>query len=66
MNKKKAIETFGSVTLLASAIDIAPQAVSKWPDPLPSRIADRVIAACVRSGIDPAPLLDDGDLRDAA
>jgi len=58
MDKQKAIETFGSVTSLATAIEIAPQAVSKWPDPLPPRISDRVLAACVRQGIDPSPLLD--------
>ena len=61
MNKRKAIETFGSVTKLAKAIGIFPQAVSKWPDKLEPRVADRVIAACVRTGIDPSPLLD-GDL----
>jgi len=58
MDKKKALETFGGVVATANAIGVAPQAVSKWPDPLPARIADRVIAACVRSGIDPDPLID--------
>jgi len=65
MSKQNAIETFGSVTSLATAIKIAPQAVSKWPDPLPPRISDRVLAACVRQGIDPAPLLD-SELQEAA
>jgi len=58
MDKKKAVEMFGGVVAISKAIGVAPQAVSKWPDPLPARISDRVIAACVRSGIDPAPLLD--------
>ncbi|MDX8402515.1 MAG: Cro/CI family transcriptional regulator [Mariprofundaceae bacterium] len=57
MNKKLAIKTFGSGAALARAIGVSKSAVSSWPDELPPRIADRVIAACVRQGIDPAPLL---------
>jgi len=66
MSKQKAIETFGRASDLARVLDCTRSAITQWPDPLPARIADRVLAACVRSGIDPAPLLDDGDLRDAA
>ena len=40
----------GSITKTAEAIGILPGAVSQWPDALPKRIADRVIAALVRAG----------------
>ena len=40
----------GSITRTAKAIGILPGAVSQWPDVLPQRIADRVIAALVRTG----------------
>ena len=49
MNKKIAIELLGgTVTSVAAAIGINPSAVSQWPNELPPKIADRVIAACVR------------------
>ena len=49
MRKSKAIELLGgSEALAAKAIGISYQAVEKWPDPLPSRIADRVQAAVAR------------------
>lgn len=52
MEKTKAIELLGgSVAKAAEAIGINSQAISQWPDTLPPRLADRVIAACVRSGI---------------
>ena len=51
MRKEKAIELLGgSVSNVADAIGISYQAVYKWPDELPKAIADRVIAACVRTG----------------
>lgn len=50
MNKLAAIEFFGGVAKTADAIGIKPQAVSDWPEDLPARIADRVIAAAVRHG----------------
>lgn len=50
MEKSRAIEHFGSVLSLAQAIGIQHQAVYDWPDTLPPRIADRVLAAVVRSG----------------
>ena len=65
MDKMQAIETFGSQAELARAIGCSRNAVNGWPDPLPARIADRVIAACVRRGIDPAPLMDN-ELPEAA
>lgn len=53
MLKDKAIEVLGgSIATTAAAVDISYQAVNQWPDVLPQRIADRVIAACVRRGIE--------------
>jgi len=66
MKKAKAIKLFGTQVALARAIGIGKAAVSDWPDPLPPRIADRVIAACVRKGIDPTPLLECENIKDAA
>lgn len=48
MDKTRAIELFGGQHETAEAIGCTWQAVHKWPDPLPRRIADRVIAAAVR------------------
>ena len=49
MNKQKAIELLGgSVATTAKAVGISYQAVNKWPDNLPSRIEDRVVAALTR------------------
>jgi len=58
MNKKDAIHIFGSQAETARAIGCTRASVNGWPDPLPRRIADRVIAACVRTGIDPTRLLE--------
>lgn len=45
MLKTQAIELLGgSITAAAKAIGISYQAVDKWPDDLPPRIADRVYA----------------------
>lgn len=45
MLKTQAIELLGgSITAAAKAIGITYQAVDKWPDVLPPRIADRVYA----------------------
>jgi len=65
MDKKKIIEMFGTQAELARVVGCTRASVNGWPDPLPARIADRVIAACVRSGIDPTPLLE-SDLKEAA
>jgi hypothetical protein len=49
MLKTKALELLGgTVSTAASAIGISYQAVDKWPDVLPDRIADRVYAAYAR------------------
>ena len=49
MRKSEAIELLGgSVPAAAEAIGVTYQAVDKWPDPLPTRIADRVQAALWR------------------
>jgi hypothetical protein len=52
MLKTKAIELLGgSTSAAASAIGISYQAVDKWPDVLPARIADRVYAAIARKAM---------------
>ena len=62
MNKSEAIELLGGQTSAAALIGISYQAISKWPDILPPRILDRVIAACVREGIEvPAHFLKKSD-----
>ncbi len=49
MKKSEAIDLLGgTVTSAARAINITKSAVSKWPDDLPPRIADRVHAAISR------------------
>jgi len=49
MTKDQAIKKLGGTpTLAAAAIGITPQAVGQWPDPLPKRIEDRVLAALSR------------------
>lgn len=49
MFKSKAIQLLGgTVSLAAKEIGISYQAVDKWPEVLPARIADRVLAAVAR------------------
>lgn len=49
MNKETAIKLLGgSVAEAARAIGISAQALSQWPDQLPSRLVDRVQAALWR------------------
>lgn len=49
MLKSKAIEHLGGTTASAAeALGVTYQAVDKWPDVLPVRIGDRVIATLVR------------------
>lgn len=49
MLKTKAIELLGGSTAAAAeAIGVTYQAVMKWPDVLPDRIADRVLAALAK------------------
>jgi len=46
MKKREAIQLLGgSVSKAAEAIGINSQAVTQWPEDLPPRISDRVIAA---------------------
>jgi len=58
MDKQKAIDLFGSASELARILACTRSAISQWPNPLPRRIADRVIAAAVRSGKDPSELME--------
>ncbi len=49
MHKAEAIKLLGgSVSAAAEAIGVSYQAIGKWPDVLPARIADRVQAALWR------------------
>lgn len=49
MRKSEAIQLLGgSISSAATAIGVTYQAVDKWPDELPQRIADRVQAALWR------------------
>lgn len=57
MKKSEAIALLGgSVSEAAKAIGINPQAVTQWPEELPARIADRVVAALARRILPPAML----------
>ena len=54
MLKQKAIELLGgTVTAAADAIGISYQAVDKWPEELPDRISDRVLAVLARKHLPP-------------
>lgn len=49
MKKSRAIELLGgTVTAAAKAVGVTPSAITQWPDELPERIADRVLAALAR------------------
>lgn len=48
MLKSDVVRIFGSISAIARAVDITPEAVVQWPDILPKRLQDRVIAAAVR------------------
>lgn len=49
MRKTKAIELLGGTyAAAADAIGISYQAVNQWPDELPDRISDRVLAVIAR------------------
>ena len=61
MLKAKAIELLGgSVAAAADAIGVTYQAVDKWPDPLPARIEDRVLAVLARRHLSPELIGTDG------
>lgn len=52
MKKTKAIELLGgSVPNAAKALGVSYQAINKWPDELPPRIADRVLGAYARIAV---------------
>lgn len=54
MLKAKAIELLGgTIPAAAKAIGVSYQAVDKWPEQLPPRIADRVFAALARVHLPP-------------
>jgi hypothetical protein len=54
MLKSKAIELLGgSPAAAAAAVGVSYQAVDKWPEELPQRIADRVVAALARKHLPP-------------
>ena len=54
MNKSTAIQLLGgSVVSAAKEVGVSPSAVSQWPDPLPERVADRVLAALARKHLPP-------------
>ena len=48
MYKAEALRMLGGTAATAEAVRITTAAVSQWPDELPDRIADRVIAAWAR------------------
>lgn len=57
MHKAKAIELLGgSVAEAARRLGVSYQAINKWPEELPPRIADRVVAAVARDHL-PADVL---------
>jgi hypothetical protein len=61
MRKSKAIELLGgSVASAAKTIGVSYQAIDKWPEDLPRRLADRVLAALARKHL-PPELIGEGD-----
>lgn len=43
----------GTPTAVAEAIGVSPSAISQWPEVLPPRLADRVLAALARKHLPP-------------
>lgn len=67
MLKTKAIELLGGTPALAAqAVGITTQAIFQWPDELPDRIADRVLAALARKHLAPELIGANGDPAAAA
>jgi hypothetical protein len=57
MDKAKAIELLGgTISAAAEAIGVTYQAVDKWPELLPARIEDRVLAVLARRHLSPEQL----------
>jgi len=65
MEMKDVIKMFGSKANLARAVGITAQAINNWDDPLSPTASDRVVAACVREGLDPTPLFNMPDTEGA-
>lgn len=64
MDKSKAIELLGGTpTAAAEAIGVTASAISQWPQVLPPRLADRVLAAIARKHL--APELIGAEASDA-
>lgn len=56
MRKNDGIQILGgTLRAAADAIGVSPQAVGDWPDPLPRRISDRVLAAWARKNVPDLP-----------
>lgn len=54
MEKRRAIELLGgTVSLAAEAVGVSASAISQWPEVLPSRLEDRVLAALARKHLSP-------------
>ena len=65
MTKVRAIELLGgSPTAAAERIGVTTSAISQWPDELPPRLEDRVLAALARQHLAPV-LLGHGEPVDA-
>lgn len=59
MLKSKAIELLGGTASdAARAVGVTPQAMSQWPEVLPARLADRVLAALARRHLPPEVLAE--------
>lgn len=66
MKKAHAIHLLGgTVAAAAKAIDCSYQAVNQWPDELPRRIEDRVVAALARQNPDISKLIEESNEEDA-
>jgi hypothetical protein len=60
MRKSTALARLGpTITELARAVGVTASAARQWPDPLPPRIEDRVLAALARRHLPPELLSDE-------
>lgn len=56
MNKELALSFIGgSPQLAAKAVGVSRSAVAQWPDPLPPKLVDRVLAAWARKHVQSLP-----------
>jgi len=65
MTKTQAVEIFGSVPRLATAVGVTRHAVYQWPEQLSQATTDRVVGAAIRAGIDIPSELKTWDARSA-